>query len=197
MLPTTLGTQTLVDVAACRATEAAARDEMVLGLFLANPFLNVDRVAKQLWDAGWRWIANLPGVDQQDPEFSKELTDVHLDLARELEMLGRFRRFGFRVASVIAAPESAPAAAALEPDLVIVLPRVADFAAGFPSSRQRGAVATAVVGTLRDLSWEGTVLILATEAEAAHPALWPDAADGLLLRPAVSLAGITDPGRTS
>ena len=67
---------------------------------------------------------------------------------------------------------------------MIVLPRVADFAAGFPSFRQRGAAAHAVAEAARQAGWTGFLLGLAERREADHETLWPDSLDGVLCRPA-------------
>lgn len=180
LLPTSAGPMNVVT----SVTSAAQRQSnAIVGLFLANPFLNIDREAERLHAAGYRWIANLPTVDQQDAEFSHQLSDVSLDRAREFAALGRFKELGFNVAVVVSDPDAASEAVSIPPDLIFVIPKVADFAAGFPSTRQRGAVANAVVGALENQGWSGQVLCLGSKEEAEHDALWPDAVDGLILRP--------------
>ena len=74
-------------------------------------------------------------------------------------------------------------AAALGAGVVIVMPRVSDFAVGFPSSRQRGAAIQKIRAALSDSDWQGSILGLGDETEAAHPSLWPEGVDGLLVRP--------------
>lgn len=153
-----------------------------LGLFLADPFLTVARVCAPLRAAGVTWIANLPSVEQQDPEFARQLTDVALDHGRELAQLAAFKAEGFPIAAVVADAAGAEAAAAIAPDAVIVLPRVADFAAGFPSARQRGSALQAVAAALGS-DWSGRLLGLGDAGEAAYPQQWPDAQDAMLCRP--------------
>lgn len=180
LLPTNAGPKRLID--AVVAAPALCRDA-VLGLFLADPFLDVARDSGRLRDAGIHWIANLPSVEQQDDDFSQQLTDVGLDRDREYRCLARFRAEGFKVAAIAADGPAGAAAAAFRPEAIVVLPRVADFAAGFPSSRQRGAAAQAVSTAAREAGWSGLLLGLGQAQEVAHEGQWPDCLDGLLCRP--------------
>ena len=155
----------------------------MLGLFLAGPFLNMTLESARLAGAGLGWITNLPSVEQQDEEFSQQLADVGLDRGRELACLAQLRARGFRVAAVVADGRGAAAAAAIGPEALIILPRVADFAAGFPSLRQRGAAAQAVAAAAAGAGWSGLLLGLAEGSDADHETLWPDRLDGLVCRP--------------
>lgn len=154
-----------------------------LGLFLADPFLNVSGEVGCLKAAGIAVVANLPSVEQQDLDFVQQLGDVGLDFAREADRLGEFRRAGFGVIAVVAGAAAARAVRPLEPLAVVVLPRVADYAAGFPSFRRRGAVAREVAAALTAEGWQGPLLGLAAASEVAHQTLWPDVLDGVLCRP--------------
>ena len=180
LLPTTDGPKSLIDAV---TADAARCDGAMLGLFLASPFLNLAVTGRRLRQAGVGWIANLPSVEQQDPEFSQQLADVGLDRGRELDCLAEFRAQGFKIAVVVADGAGASAALAIEPAAMIVLPRVADFAAGFPSLRQRGAAAREVAAAVRGAGWSGLLLGLAEASEADHEALWPEELDGLVCRP--------------
>lgn len=183
-LPTNEGPKELVEALANGAAAKGADLEGAgLGLFLASPFLNVPRAAAQLGRAGVTWIANIPSIEQQDEEFSQQLADVGLDRARELDCLAQFRAQGLRTAVVVADGAGAAAALTIAPDALLVLPRIADFAAGFPSLRQRGAAAGAVASVARGAGWTGVLLGLGDDREAEHEALWPDTVDGLLCRP--------------
>ena len=191
-LPTNAGPQRLIDgVAEGRisaegpgpADGPVPADGLALGLFLASPFLNVSRAAAQLRRAGVSWVANIPGVEQQDPEFTQQLADVGLDRGRELDCLRQFRAEGLRAAVVVADAAGAAEALSADPEALLVLPRIADFAAGFPSLRQRGAAAQAVASAVREAGWSGLVLGLGDHREAEHERLWPDAVDGLICRP--------------
>ena len=180
LLPANDGPKRLVD----QVTLAPqAGDPVILGLFLAQPFLNVTVKAKRLREAGVCWVANLPSIEQQDQEFTQQLADVGLDRARELDSLAAFQACGLSTAVVVTDAAGATAAAAIRPEALIILPRVADFAAGFPSLRQRGAAALAVAEAARAAGWSGLLLGLAEGSEAAHEALWPDPLDGVVCRP--------------
>jgi len=156
---------------------------MGVGLFMANPFLDVDREAARLRSAGVHWVANLPSTHQQDAEFRQQLEDVGLDWQREVGCLARFGVLGLKRLAVLCDEASCTDVLAAGPEAIAILPRVADFAAGFPSMLRRGGSAQAVAGTLRAKGWDGPVLVLGSEAEAASPTLWPHGVDGLLLRP--------------
>lgn len=158
-------------------------ENRALGLFLADPFFNVGTEAERLRGSGIAWIANLPSVEQQDHDFVQLLGDVGLDRSLEIERLAKLKADGFRVLVVVAGAEAAVAAAAIEPDALFVLPRVADFAAGFPSFRQRGAAAREVREALQTSGWQGPLLGLAAETEVAHVTLWPEVLDGIVCRP--------------
>ncbi len=153
------------------------------GLFLADPFLRVAPTAATLRAAGIAAIANLPSAGQHDPELAQQLADVHLDSAREAERLAAFKAAGLRILAVVCDGEAAYALAAADPDLVLVLPKVGDFAAGFPSLRQRGAAAQAVRAALAEAGWQGPLLLLADRTEADHPRLWPQCVQGVVCRP--------------
>lgn len=160
-------------------TPAAARGT-ALGLFLADPFLHLESLAGDLVGRGVAWVVNFPSVAQQDPEFVQQLADVGLDGGLELRRLAALRDAGLGIVVAVAGGEDAAGAIELDPAAILVLPRVADFAAGFPSFRQRGAAAAAV----RVAGWQGPLLGLGQGEEATRERLWPDALDGLLLRPA-------------
>ena len=173
--PTGLIGSVLTDPNLCR--------DAALGLFLVRPFLNLPRDGARLLQAGITWVTNLPSVEQQDEDFSQQLTDVGLDRNRELCGLSEFRQQGFKTAAVVADGPGAAAAAAVEPDILFVMPRVADFAAGFPSLRQRGTAAQAVAEAARAAGWRGLLLGLADRREAEHDGLWPEPLDGVICRP--------------
>jgi hypothetical protein len=156
---------------------------LAVGLFLANPFLDPAMETKHLRRLGVAWIANLPSVEQQDTEFTQQLDDVGLDRSLEFARLAAFRKADFGVIAVVADGEGARLALAADPAALFVMPRVADFAAGFPSFRQRGAMAAEVRRALGDTNWRGPIFGLGTADEAGHAGVWPDALDGLILRP--------------
>jgi len=180
LLPTNPGPTRLIEQLI--KNPVAARDA-VLGLFLAHPFLNVRIQGARLSRAGFTWITNLPSVAQHDEEFSRQLSDVDLGYGRELAYLAQFRTEGFRIAAVVADARGAADAAAVRPDAIIVLPRVADFAAGFPSLHQRSSAVHAAAEAAREAGWSGPLLGLGDAREADNPSLWPARLDGLICRP--------------
>lgn len=177
------GRTLLAAVAEGRIRPAEGSAPPALGLFLADPFLTVGRVADALAGAGLRWIAALPSVAQHDGDMAQQLADVGLDMVRECRRLAEFGSLGF--ATVAVAGDSAAAALAADAgcDAVLVLPRVGDFAAGFPSLRQRSSAARSVRTALETARWRGTLLSLADPMERRHEGLWPDAVDGVVCRP--------------
>lgn len=170
--------------------DALARPDPVIvnvgiGFFMADPFLNLDRIVGALRQAGIQWVANLPSVEQQDAVFTRQLTDIGLDHDRELSRLAALRGQGFRIAVSLSDADTAPAALAIDPDALIVLPRVADYAAGFPSFRQRGTVAQSIRQAAQAAGWTGPILGLGEASEVPHQTLWPEPVDGLICRPAM------------
>lgn len=180
LLPTNAGPTRLIEWLINASTKPGS---LILGLFLASPFLNVRVESPRLLAAGFQWIANLPSVVQQDVEFSQQLNDVELGFDRELEYLAQFRSEGFRTAAVVADAPTASAAAAAGCDAMIVLPRISDFAAGFPSLRQRSTSVRAVIEATQTAGWSGTVLGLGEARDANNEGLWPNGLDGLVCRP--------------
>lgn len=180
LLPTGPGPGRLIDDV---SNDPSLCSGAMLGLFLGGPFLNVVLESTRLHRAGVTWVANLPSVDQQDEEFARQLADVELDHERELECLAQFRAHGFRTAAVVADAAGAAAAAAVEPDILIVFPRVADFAAGFPSLRQRSSASREVARAAQAAGWSGLLLGLGEARELDSEGLWPGRLDGLVCRP--------------
>ncbi|MEX0921749.1 MAG: hypothetical protein WDZ84_03160 [Rhodovibrionaceae bacterium] len=179
LLPNRDGLRLLIE--ALGADPGAAEGKAV-GLFLADPFLHVKTLAAQLAEMGVVWVVNFPSVEQQDREFSQQLADVGLDSGLELARLAGFRDAGFGLLAAVADADAAAEAVALDPAALLMLPRVGDFAAGFPSFRQRGAAAAEAARAAHAVGWSGAVLGLGKAEEAEHQSLWPDALDGLAIR---------------
>lgn len=180
LLPTNPGPRTLVNTVVEHPDQYR---QHILGLFLANPLLNLAREQKRLWEAGIRWIANLPSVEQQDTDFSRNLAEVGLDLDRELGNLARFQAHNFNIAAVVADGHGAAKATEVNPDIMIVMPRVIDFTAGFPSFRQRSSMALEVHTKIVEKGWSGLLLCLGEKSETKHENLWPEVVNGLICRP--------------
>ncbi len=154
-----------------------------LGLFLADPLLNVPVTLQRLLSGGTPWIANLPSVAQHDPELLQMLEDVGLDHPLETARLSDLQGGGLMAIAVATGGETAAATAAVAPAAIFILPRVRDFAAGFPSPRQRGAAVREAAAAARGTGWDGPILALAAANEAEHEVLWPDGCDGIVCRP--------------
>ena len=77
----------------------------------------------------------------------------------------------------------ARAAVAIEPEVIVVMPRIGDYAAGFPSLRQRASAVQSVHEVARDAGWHGILLGLGERRDADREGLWPPRVDGLLCRP--------------
>jgi hypothetical protein len=181
LLPNQDGVRSLIAGLDGAATETD--EPLGLGLFLADPFFVAERNVESLKQAGVIWVTNLPTVAQHDDSFAQQLSEVRFDLARELERLSAFKAAGFRIAVTVTNAAGARAACEINPECLIVLPHVADFGAGFPSFRQRGASADAVSRAAQSTGWTGEIYGLGTALEAESESLWPDILDGLICRP--------------
>lgn len=182
LLPVCSGPRDLIDEV--EGAPSRCPDAMI-GLFMASPFLNVGVEGARLAEIGVHWITNMPSVEQQDEEFSRLLVDVELDGRRELACLGGFAAQGFNIIAVVADGAGAAAAASIAPRAILVLPRVGDFAAGFPSLHQRDTAAQSVAKAARETGWSGPVLGLGEAREAESEELWPRHVDGIVCRPAL------------
>ncbi len=180
LLPNDHGASDLISKVLTMPSYIQAR---ALGLFLADPFFNAGTEAARMRDTGIEWVTNLPSVEQQDQEFVQLLGDVGLDRNMEINRLAELAAAGLQVMAVVSGPEAVDVATKINPDAFFVIPKVADFAAGFPSLRQRGAAAREVREAVGEAGWEGPILGLAAESEVAHETLWPDVLDGVVCRP--------------
>ncbi len=160
-----------------------ALTDAALGLFLADPLLNVSVTAQRLKSVGAGWIANLPSVAQHDPELLQMLEDVGLDHPLETARLSDLQGSGLSAIAVATGGGTAASIAAVDPAAIFILPRVRDFAAGFPSPRQRGAAVREAATAAHATGWKGPILALAASNEADHEVLWPDGCDGIVCRP--------------
>ncbi len=167
-------------------TLAATRGDVnpsAAAFFMADPFVSAREDGRRLAEMGIRWVANIPSVDQHDEEFTQFLDDVGLNLDMERRVLGAFKAAGLKIAAAVSSVDSAAQVAAFDADAVFVLPRVSDFAAGFPSPRQRSATAQSIRSALHAAAWSGPLLGYGDEREAAQPSQWPEAVDGIVGRP--------------
>lgn len=181
LLPTNDGPRPLIDRLTARPPLPPGNAG--IGLFLADPFLDLDQAAERLRAAGYRWVANLPSVVQQDEDFGCQLTDVGLGSAREYAALAQLRNADLRIAAVVSDAATAEAALVAAPEILLVMPRVGDFAAGFPSLRQRGSAAQEVLAARQAAGHDALLLGLGQAEEAGRESQWPPVLDGLLCRP--------------
>lgn len=158
-------------------------DSAILGLFLNDPLLNITTEKSRLLQSGFQWIANLPSVEQQDHEFAQQLSDVGIDRQREFDHLERLKSEGFKIAVVLSDSAAVPSVVKINPEIIIVVPRVSDFAAGFASPRQRNQAAQDVFQATQILGWSGILLGYGDHSEIDHERLWPNCVHGLLCRP--------------
>lgn len=186
LLPTRPGPQSLIDTF---VDDQAFNSEIAIGLFMSDPFLAIEREARRLSSADIAWVCNLPTVEQHDEEFTQQLADVGLDRSREYAALGGFKSAGLKIAVAISSEAGAREAIALNPDALIVIPRISDFAAGFPSPRQRGAAAQLVRDAIAETSWNGPLLGYGDDRETEHTSQWPETVDGMLFRPTMTTLG--------
>ena len=160
-----------------------ASSSAILGLFLNDPLLNISTESARLLKSGFQWIANLPSVEQQDFDFTQQLSDVGLDRQREFDLLERLKSEGFKIAAILSDSTAVSSVVKINPEIIIVVPRVSDFAAGFPSPRQRSQAAQDVFQATQDLGWSGILLGFGDHSEIDHERLWPKCVHGLLCRP--------------
>lgn len=180
LLPSGTGASGFIDLLTKPSIEPTVE---ALGLFLADPFLSVEREAPRLRSLGIKWIASIPTVDQYGIEFTRELKDVGLDRQLELENLRRFKAEGFSILASTCSVEGAPMVASIDPHLALALPIISDFAAGFPSPWQRWTAAQAVQEGMMAEGWRGPLLAFGNLGEVSHESQWPSAAQGLVCRP--------------
>lgn len=182
LLPTHPGPQSLIELISDKQTYNSSS---AIGLFMSDPFLAVEREARRLIAMGVTWVCNLPTVEQHDEEFTQQLADVGLDRSKEYESLRAFKSAGLKIAAAVSNVPAAKESVSLNPDALIVIPRTSDFAAGFPSPRQRGAAAQLIKDAINDTDWNGPLLGYGDEREIDHPSQWPECVDGMLFRPIV------------
>ena len=143
---------------------------MGVGLFLSDPFLNIKLVSSQLKKLSVQWIVNLPSIAQHDEEFRSELADVNISVARELKVLHKFQQQGFHTLAAISTAEHAIALADYPADAILVLQTTTDLQISFPSLPQRLKKAKEIA----ELAATAEVLPVASEPDLAqidYPAL--------------------------
>ena len=148
---------------------------LAAGLFLSDPFLNVDLAIKRLQAAGVTWIAALPSACQHEPDFRRYLREVDLDLERELRVLKVLEETGLSTISTVASAEDAAVVASVA-TAVLVLPNTAEFADGFPDLAIRLELEEAAHQT-------DAPAPLRLGLRSPHEERWVGRLDGAVLRP--------------
>lgn len=104
---------------------------LAVGLFLSDPFLNVELAIRRLHASGTRWIAALPSACQHEPEFRQYLREVDVDLDRELRVMTAFSDAGISTIATVSSLADAAEAGSV-PSALLLLPHVGGFVDGFP-----------------------------------------------------------------
>ena len=148
-----------------------------IGLFLSDPFLNVDLAMRRLAAAGVAWIAALPSACQHENDFRQYLREVDLDLERERRVLAALSGAGFATIATVSSAADAAAAGGL-PTAVLVLPGVSAFVKGFPELAVRLDLERAVAARAPEHGRPLRLGLRRPEETAEAGGL-----DGLVLRP--------------
>lgn len=155
--------------------------EACVGLFMANPLSQRNRIDTRLQDAGVKWVTNLPSVSQHDEEFIANLSEVGLGPRLELENLARYLRQGFKCIATVSSPKDATYAASVGLTNFLVMPHVQAYEGGFPSELTRNRAVAEVANVLAELPV--TLLGLVSASEAAAKSVWPPQVSAVIERP--------------
>lgn len=161
---------------------------LAVGLFLSDPFVGVDPFAAVLRRLGARWICNLPSTAQFDPDFAAALGDVGLGHRFEMKLLSQLIEHGFEGIATIATPREAKAARVAGAAALFVIPRIGDYANGFPRLSERQLALKAIRDVLDDP--HPPLFTLVTEPESHCPELWSAQADGAFVQPRTAVLSV-------
>ena len=134
LLPGSSGSQGLLQHIA--ANPACAQGNGV-GLFLGDPFLNLEQITQQLKKLEVQWICNLPSMAQHAEEFRNQLADVDISVAGELKALHEFRLHGFHTLAGLSSTDHLHTLVSHPADAILVLQTTDDLQISFPSLPQR------------------------------------------------------------
>ena len=151
---------------------------LAIGLFLSDPFLNLEPVIRRLRTAGITWVAALPSACQHEPEFRQYLREVDLDFERELRVLRTLSGAGFATIATVSSAADSAAAGDL-PTAMLVLPDLSGFVDGYPGLEARRDLERAVAGDLPKLPAPLRLGLRLPEEAGETGGL-----DGVVLRPA-------------
>lgn len=139
-LPTLDANRLLIDALAAGERSEAPAVPVLAGVFAADPFLRVDRLAERLHAAGIGGVVNWPTSAVFDEPPRQVLQELDLGAAREAAVLQRFAAAGLAAWRTIRADGDAAAAASGSWAGLILLPEADDPAA--PSADERAALAS-------------------------------------------------------
>ncbi len=160
-------------------------DDEALGIFLTNPFLNLDRLIQRFGSTSVKWFANYPTVGFQDQEFAPQLADVGFDPGLEVRAATRLIKAGFNWFAVVSDLAFVDDILQAKPAAVLAMPRLSDYTAGFPSPRVRTALVEQVLEAVKEKGLAIPVLGFGETEEGGRVSLWPQGAGGLVVRPSL------------
>ncbi len=152
-----------------------------MGIFLANPTLNIQSLSKSMIKNGVSWISNFPTVMQHDAAFRMSLEEVNLGPNLELSRIQELTDTGINVLACVCEPDDAYGAVAAGAKALLVLPTTRAFAHGFPSAAKRQQQLRDIRDSLSNP--EMPLLGLITRSEADLPVTWPKYMDAAVVRP--------------
>ena len=134
LLPTVPGAKRIAEAL---TTSPQIFDGAVTGLLVTDPAIKFERTIKSMKAANNRWVANLPTIGLHDAEFKSFLNEVALGVPAEIDILAKFKAHGIKIMAVLADFSEAKAMAKLNPDAVLIMPKVSDYLDGWPSLATR------------------------------------------------------------
>lgn len=153
LLPTVSGAKQITEAL---TTSPQLFKNVVTGLLVTDPTINFERTVTGLKAANCQWIANLPSISLHEAEFKSYLNEVALGFSREIEILADFKTRDFKIMAVLADRSEAPLMAALNPEAVLIMPKVTDFLKGWPSLAMRENNEAALRKSLDQNGWTGS-----------------------------------------
>lgn len=152
-----------------------------VGLFLSDPFLNVELAIRQLHAAGVVWVAAFPSACQHEGVFRQYLAEVDLELARELRVLDALSEAGLATIASVSSAADASVAASGRATALLILPDLGKIVGGYPDLATRTELEHSV---RRELA-AGVPPVLLGLRKAEEP-VEGSIIDGAVLRPRLS-----------
>ena len=155
LLPTVPGAKRIAEAL---TTSPQIFDGAVTGLLVTDPAIKFERTIKSMKAANNRWVANLPTIGLHDAEFKSFLNEVALGVPAEIDILAKFKAHGIKIMAVLADFSEAKAMAKLNPDAVLIMPKVSDYLDGWPSLATRVENERTIRAALSQNVWDGRCL---------------------------------------